>query len=92
MDNSRLEKIGVRKIDELGRVVIPAEIRKSFDIKEGDPLEFVINDSKNIIIRKYIDVCTFCGSYEYLLDFKDKFICKNCVKQLSDVLSYHVDG
>lgn len=85
MHNERLEKIGVRKIDELGRIVIPREIRRSLEIDEGDALEFFVSSS-SIVIRKYVNVCLFCGSYDNLIKFRDKLVCKDCVKYLSSLI------
>lgn len=86
MHDERLEKIGVRRIDELGRIVIPKEIRRNLDIAEGDALEFFVSNSSSIIIRKYVNVCLFCESYDNLIKFKDKLVCKSCVKYLSNLV------
>ena len=84
MQSEHLEKIGVRKIDDLGRIVIPKEIRRILEINEGDALEFLLNSNK-IIIRQYMDVCTFCTSCDDLVEFKGKLICKGCINKLSSL-------
>lgn len=67
----------IRKVDDLGRVVLPIELRRSLGIKERDPLEiFVQNDL--IILCKSAMVCTFCGAEEEIVEFKNKGICKEC--------------
>jgi AbrB family transcriptional regulator, transcriptional pleiotropic regulator of transition state genes len=67
----------VRKVDELGRVVIPKELRRTLEISERAPLEvFVEND--HIILRKYEPGCTFCGSTDELTNFRGKNVCKEC--------------
>lgn len=71
----------VRKIDELGRVVIPIELRKILDIKERDSLEISLNDI-GICIKKEKPSCVFCNSTIDLKSFCDKNICKNCIKDL----------
>lgn len=70
----------VRRIDELGRVVIPIELRRTFDIKEGDSLEIFVADEGQIILRKFLKKCALCGceEQENLTDFLDKKVCKNC--------------
>ena len=71
-----------RKIDDLGRIVIPAETRRMFNIREGDQL-FISVEAGNIVLRKMIDTCTFCGSNSNVSQFKGKGICSNCKGQLS---------
>ena len=71
----------VRKVDELGRIVLPAEIRQGFGIKERDPLEFFVDDER-IILKKYQPGCIFCGNVEDLKSFDGKRICADCVAKL----------
>jgi transcriptional pleiotropic regulator of transition state genes len=71
----------VRKIDELGRVVIPKELRTTFNIPEGTPLE-IFTDNDNIILRKYEPGCVFCGGMEEIVTHKGKRVCFACRKQL----------
>lgn len=71
----------VRKIDELGRVVIPIELRKILDIKEKDSLAISLNED-GIFIKKEAPSCVFCGSNIDLKSFCDKNICKKCIKNL----------
>lgn len=70
-----------RKIDDLGRIVIPAETRRMFNIREGDHL-FIAVESGNIVLRKMTDTCTFCGSDVDVSQFKGKGICRSCRSQL----------
>ena len=70
-----------RKLDELGRVVIPMELRKKYDIKEKDPLE-IFTDGTSIILRKYEPNCIFCGSSKKLAKYRDKNICNKCAKDV----------
>lgn len=74
----------VRKIDELGRVVIPIEIRNKFNIQEKDPIEIFVEDSR-IIIKKYEQSCIFCGNTENLVEFNGKLICSNCLKKINKI-------
>ena len=71
----------VRKIDELGRVVLPIELRRSMDINEKDALEIYV-DEDSIILKKYLPTCIFCGSSEDLTDYMDRKICKNCLENI----------
>ena len=71
----------VRKLDELGRIVLPIELRRTFNIEEKDAVEIYV-EGDTIILKKYQVSCTFCGSTEDVADFKDKPICKACLKEL----------
>lgn len=73
----------VRRVDELGRVVIPIELRNKFNISEKDPIEIYV-DGSSIILKKYEQNCIFCGNTKRLIDYKGKLICSKCAKQLSD--------
>lgn len=67
----------IRRVDELGRVVIPIEIRTQFGISEKDPMEIYV-DGSSIIFKKYEPNCIFCGNSKKLIDFEGKAICKKC--------------
>ncbi len=71
----------IRKVDKLGRVVIPMEIRNQFEIVEGTPVEMFI-ENNNIILRKYEPNCMFCGNTMDLIQFKNKLICKDCIEKI----------
>ncbi len=71
----------VRRVDELGRVVIPIEIRNQFNIIEKDPIEIYV-DGSSIVLKKFEPNCIFCGSTENLYNFNDKLICENCSKKI----------
>ncbi len=71
----------VRKIDELGRIVLPIELRRTLDIAERDPVEIYV-DQDTIILKKYKTSCVFCGNQENLIDFKGKNVCADCLTQL----------
>jgi len=65
-----------------GRVVIPMEIRKKFDISEKDPLEIYV-ETNSIILKKYEPNCIFCGKNKNLFPFGDKLICDKCTFKIS---------
>lgn len=71
----------VRKVDELGRLCIPAELRRTLNINECDPLEIFIED-ESIILKKYNPGCIFCGEFKDIISFKNKIVCKKCIKEL----------
>lgn len=76
----------VRKVDDLGRVVIPIEVRRSFDIEERDGLEIFI-DNDRIILRKYEPACVFCGNAAEVTKFKDKTVCFECILNMTQQTS-----
>lgn len=72
----------IRKVDELGRIVIPVEIRNDFNINEGEYMEIHV-EGTCIILKKHMYKCTFCGNTENLEEFKEKFICQKCKDSLN---------
>ena len=73
----------VRNLDQLGRLVIPKEIRRVFDINEGDPVE-IFTDGDKIIIKKYAQGCQCCGNMENIKEYKGIKICKKCLNELNN--------
>lgn len=74
----------VRRVDELGRIVLPKELRNTLDINVRDGLEIFLDDG-TIILKKYMPSCVFCGSTEDLVNYKGKKVCKNCIVALSQL-------
>lgn len=74
----------VRKIDDLGRIVVPAETRRLFNIREGDPLTISVEGDR-IIIKKLDATCTFCGSTSEVAPHRGKGICSACRRELGEV-------
>jgi len=72
----------VRKVDELGRIVIPIELRRTMGIEEKDALEIYV-DNEKIILKKYEPACIFCGNAEDVQNYKGKNICRNCFTEIS---------
>ncbi|HHW41016.1 MAG TPA: AbrB/MazE/SpoVT family DNA-binding domain-containing protein [Syntrophomonadaceae bacterium] len=78
-----MKSIGVvRKVDELGRVVIPIEVRRNLGIAEKDPLEIYV-DSEKIILKKYEPTCVFCGEAGDIRHFRGKNVCKECAEAMA---------
>ena len=73
----------VRNIDELGRLVIPKEMRKKMGIGESSPVEIFV-ESDRIIVTKYQDSCIFCGKGSALSDFKGKRVCADCIREIKE--------
>jgi transcriptional pleiotropic regulator of transition state genes len=71
----------IRRIDELGRIVIPVEIRKRFGIRDRDPLEISVQGD-SVVLTRPIDRCVFCSSMDDLTAFRDRSICSNCRSDL----------
>lgn len=77
-----MRSIGVvRKLDELGRIVLPVELRRTLDIKERDSLE-IFTEGETIILKKYEPACIFCGDAKEVINFKGKNICKECLNEI----------
>lgn len=71
----------VRRVDELGRIVLPIELRRTLNIAEKDSLEIYV-DGSSIMLRKYQPACIFCDSAKDITVFKGKNVCANCMKEL----------
>lgn len=74
----------VRKIDELGRIVLPMELRRTLSIDTGDALE-IYTDEDRIVLKKYEPSCIFCGEAKGTVHFKDKMICEQCKQELEQM-------
>ena len=74
----------VRKVDELGRIVLPIEIRRTLDIEEKDALEIYVEGS-SVILKKYKPSCIFCDTTKDIVVFKGKNICPKCLKELKEL-------
>lgn len=73
----------VRKVDELGRIVLPAEIRQSMDIKVKDPLE-IFTENERIVLQKYSPSCIFCNNVDHIVIFREKRVCTECLQALKN--------
>ncbi len=76
----------VRKIDDLGRIVLPKELRKTMNIDKKDPMEIYI-DEDSVILKKYQPACIFCGSAENTLEYKSKIVCRECLEKMKSQVS-----
>lgn len=71
----------VRKIDDLGRVVLPIELRRTLNIDIKDPVQIFV-EGDLIILKKYEPACVFCGEANDVENFRGKNVCKSCAKEL----------
>lgn len=71
----------VRRVDELGRIILPIELRRTFEMSIKDPIEIYTEDDK-IVLKKFQRTCVFCDSAEDLIDYKGKMVCKECLEEL----------
>ena len=71
----------VRKVDELGRIVLPIELRRTLEIAERDSLEIYVEGS-TIILKKYEPTCIFCGDVKDVVNYKGRNICKKCLDEM----------
>ncbi|AIQ16968.1 MULTISPECIES: AbrB/MazE/SpoVT family DNA-binding domain-containing protein [Paenibacillus] len=77
----------VRKVDQLGRIVLPKSLRKRYQMNEGDPVEILVQGD-HIILERYRPKCVFCGSIEGVSEYKDRYICAECLGEMTQ-LSRH---
>ena len=74
----------VRKVDELGRIVLPIELRRTMDIAEKDAIEIYV-DGASIILRKYEPTCIFCGDAKDVINYKGRNICRTCLDEMKKI-------
>lgn len=80
-----MKSIGVvRKIDQLGRLVIPKEIRKVLDMPVGTSIEFY-TEGDTVVLKKYQPDCLFCSNGDDLIIYKGKHVCASCMKELGEM-------
>ena len=81
-EKSNMKSTGVvRKVDELGRIVLPKPLREIMDIQEKDPLE-IFTDNNRIILQKYHPACEFCSNADNVVYFGEKRICRECIDKI----------
>jgi AbrB family transcriptional regulator, transcriptional pleiotropic regulator of transition state genes len=77
-----------RRIDQLGRIVVPVELRRALGIHEGDQLE-ISREGERIVLEKVEEACTFCGATEDLRHHRAKLVCRGCVAELANPWNEH---
>lgn len=71
----------VRKVDQLGRIVLPKSLRKRYLMNEGDPVEIFVQGD-HIILERYRPKCVFCGSMNEVREFKERYVCGECMGEM----------
>jgi transcriptional pleiotropic regulator of transition state genes len=74
----------VRKVDELGRIVLPMELRRTFNINKEDPLEIFVDDDM-IVLKKYEPACIFCNSSDGIKQIHGRNVCEHCVAEMKSL-------
>ena len=74
----------IRKVDDLGRIVLPIELRRTLDIAERDELE-IFMEGDQIILRKFEPACIFCASDRKLVDYNGKNVCRDCIRKMTEL-------
>ena len=78
----KMKSLGiVRKVDELGRIVLPIETRKRLDLGPKHPVEIFVEKDR-VVLKKYEPCCIFCGDADDVIMYKDKRICRSCLEEL----------
>ena len=80
----------VRKVDELGRIVLPIDVRRGRGIEPKDEVEIYV-DGENIILQKYKPHCIFCGGDDDLMEFQGKRVCLSCAKDIGGPVGHAAD-
>lgn len=79
-----MKPIGVvRKVDQLGRIVLPKSLRRRYQMNEGDPVEILVQGD-HIILEKYKPKCVFCMSSNQVVEFQEKYICQTCLDEMAN--------
>ncbi|ADL12451.1 AbrB/MazE/SpoVT family DNA-binding domain-containing protein [Acetohalobium arabaticum] len=73
----------VRKVDDLGRIVIPIEIRRTLSLEAKDSVEIYV-DNDSIIFKKYEPACIFCGEASNTTAYKNKVVCEKCLEEMAE--------
>lgn len=77
-----MKSIGiVRRLDTLGRIVFPKELRRNMQIETGTPLEILVDGDK-IVLKKYNPACSLCKSDDEVVNFNNRYICKKCIEDI----------
>ena len=84
MENDMKSTGIVRKVDELGRIVLPIELRRTLDIAERDELEIYLDDDK-FVLKKYEPSCIFCGSSCGLVTYHGRNVCMECIENMNNI-------
>lgn len=74
----------IRRVDEMGRLVLPIELRASMEINPKDALEIFVKEDM-VVLKKYYPACHFCGNAENVKHFKGKIVCQDCIDEMGKI-------
>ncbi|WP_326975318.1 AbrB/MazE/SpoVT family DNA-binding domain-containing protein [Caproicibacter sp. BJN0012] len=87
-----MRAVGIRKLDGLGRIVLPKELRSILGLIEGTPMDVLLDDDGNVILRESTCHCILCGSNKTIWTENGKSLCSACIEKISRRKeSFHVD-
>lgn len=75
----------VRKVDQLGRIVLPKSLRRRYRMNSGDPVEILVSGD-HILLERHKPKCLFCGEMEQVAEYRGKYVCLSCLKELNDMV------
>jgi len=81
LEEEKMKAVETRKIDNLGRIVLPLDVRNELGVTENDELDICVNDGK-IILKKLQEFCVICKNTDSLMLVNSKFICTDCVAKV----------
>jgi transcriptional pleiotropic regulator of transition state genes len=85
-ERPEVKRTGIaRRVDELGRIVLPSELRRSLGLREGRDLEIFV-EGDEIVLQKNQNCCVFCSREEPLVELNDRWVCHGCVRRLSEMI------
>ncbi|WP_166242055.1 AbrB/MazE/SpoVT family DNA-binding domain-containing protein [Paenibacillus turpanensis] len=76
----------VRKVDQLGRIVLPKSLRKRYQMNEGDPVEILVSGD-HIILERYRPKCVFCGSMDGVSEYRERHVCTQCLGEMKLIVN-----
>lgn len=74
----------IRRLDDLGRIVLPIELRRSFGLNEHDRVEISVEEDR-IVLKKYEPNCVLCGETMDLREFQGKLLCRKCIRGIGEL-------
>jgi len=73
-----------RRIDHLGRIVVPVELRRQLGVRAGDELEIAVEENA-IVLRPTRKACVFCGTEEELQSYRERVVCRRCAREVGEL-------
>ena len=77
----------VRKIDDVGRIVLPMELRKVMNLRGSEDSLEIFTDDDRIILQKYKASCVFCNSLDDIIEYNGNKVCADCIKKMADIIA-----